>query len=151
MEPRSRKEVQSVLGVANYYREFIRNYAAKAKPLTDLTRSTKAFNWSAEAQTAFDQLKEELSSEPVLSLPNDEGTFVLDTDASAVAISGILHQEQEWNGRSILRPISYGSRVLKCAEQRYGAPKAEMLAAVSFVEKYRCFLAGRKFILRVDN
>ena len=61
------------------------------------------------------------------------------------------HQEQEWKGRKILRPIYYGSRVLNTAEQKYGAPKAEMLAVVYFVEKYRSFLAGRKFVLRVDN
>ena len=49
MEPRNRTEVQSFLGLSNYYREFIRDYAAKAKPLTDLTRSTRKFEWSAEA------------------------------------------------------------------------------------------------------
>ena len=75
----------------------------------------------------------------------------METDASEVAIAGILHQEREWNGRKVLRPICYGSKVLNEAEQRYGAPKAEMLAVVYFVEKYRSFLAGRKFILRVDN
>ena len=87
----------------------------------------------------------------MLGLADNEGTFYLDTDASEVAISGILHQEQEWKGRKILRPIYYGSRVLNTAEQKYGAPKAEMLAVVYFVEKYRSFLAGRKFVLRVDN
>ena len=62
--------------------------------------------------------------------------YVLDTDASVVAFSGILHQEQEWNGKTVLRPIAYGSKVLSDTEMEYGTPKAEMLAVITFVEKY---------------
>ena len=63
-------------------------------------------------------------------MPTEKGIYVLDTDASKVAISGILHQEQEWNGRTILPPIAYGSKVLKDTEKKHGAPKAEMFAVV---------------------
>ena len=77
--------------------------------------------------------------------------YVLDTDASVVAISGILHQEQEWNGRTVLRPIAYGSKVLSDTEMKYGAPKAEMFAVVTFVEKYCAYLGSAPFKLRVDN
>ena len=139
--PRNRREVQSFLGLANYYREFIINYAAKAKPLTELTKANRTFEWGPEAQQAFELLKKVLCAEPVLGLADNEGTFYLDTDASEVAISGILHQEQKWKGRKILRPIYYGSRVLNTAEQKYGALKAEMLAVVYFVEKYRSLLS----------
>ena len=62
--------------------------------------------------------------------------YVLDTDASEVAISGILHQEQEWNGRTVLRSIAYDSEGLSNTGGNYGAPKAEMFAVVTFVEKY---------------
>ena len=72
-------------------------------------------------------------------------------DASVVAISGILHQEQEWNGKTVLRPIAYGSKVLSDTEMKYGAPKAEMFAVVTFVEKYRAYLGSEPFKLRVDN
>ena len=71
------------------------------------------------------------------SMPTEKGMFVLDTDASVVAISGILHQEQEWNGRSVFRPIAYGSKVLSDTEMKDGASKAEMFAVITFVEKYR--------------
>ena len=87
----------------------------------------------------------------MLGLAVNEATFYLDTDASEVAISGILHQEQEWESRKILRPKYYGSLVLNTAEQTYGAPEAEMLAVLYFVENYCSFLAGRKLVLRVDN
>ena len=68
-------------------------------------------------------------------MPTEKGMFVLDTDASVVAISGILHQEQEWNGRTVLRPIAYGSNVLSDTEMKYGAPKAEIFAVITFVKK----------------
>ena len=61
--------------------------------------------------------------------------YLLDTDASVAAISGILHQEQEWNGKTVLKPIAYGSNVMSDTEMKYGAPKAEMFAVVTFVEK----------------
>ena len=84
-------------------------------------------------------------------MPTEKGMYVLDTDASVVAISGILHQEQEWNWKTALRPIAYGSKVLSDTEMKYGAPKAEMFAVVTFVEKYRAYLGSEPFKLRVDN
>ena len=84
-------------------------------------------------------------------MPTEKGMYVLDTDASVVAISGILHQEQDWNGRTVLRPIAYGSKVLSDTEMKYGAPKAEKNAVVTFVEKYRAYLGSAPFKLRVDN
>ena len=66
-----------------------------------------------------------------------KGMYVLNTDASVVAISGKLHQEHEWNGRTVLRSIAYGSKVLSDIELKFGAPKAEMFAVVTIVEKYR--------------
>ena len=88
---------------------------------------------------------------PVLGMPTEKRMYVLDMDASVVAISGILHQEQEWNGRTVSRPIAYGSKVLSDTEMKYGAPKAEMFAEVTFVEKYRAYLGSEPFKLRVDN
>ena len=99
----------------------------------------------------FENIKRELCEAPVLGMPTEKGMYVLDTDASVVAISGILHQEQEWNGRTVLRPIVYGSKALSDTEMKYGAPKAEMFAVVTFVEKYRAYLGSAPFKLRVDN
>ena len=79
---------------------------------------------------AFENIKRELYEAPVLGMPTEKRIYNLDTDASVVAISGILHQEQDWNGRTVLRPISYGSKVLSDTEMKYGAPKAEMFAVV---------------------
>ena len=108
----------------------------------------KKFEWSDEAQTAFENIKRETCEAPVLGLPTEKGMYVLDT---VVAILGILHQEQEWNERTVLRPIAYGSKVLSDTEMKYGAPKAELFAVVTFVEKYRAYLGSAPSKLRVDN
>ena len=109
------------------------------------------FEWNNEAQVAFENIKRKLCEAPVLGMPTEKGMYVLDTDALVVAISGILHQEQEWKGRTVLRPIAYGSKVLSDTEMKYGAPKAEMFAVVIFVEKYRAYLGSAPFKLRVGN
>ena len=142
--PRTDTQLMSFLGFANYYREFIKGYADKVYPMQKLMRNKgKKFEWNDEAQVAFENIKRELCEAPVLGMPTE--------DASVVAISGILHQEQEWNGRTVLRPIAYGSKVLSDTEMKYGAPKAEMFAVVTFVEKYRAYLGSAHFKIRVDN
>ena len=77
--------------------------------------------------------------------------YVLDTDSLVVSISGILHKEQEWNGKTVLRPIAYGSKVLSGTKMKYGAPNVEMFAIVTFLEKYRTYLGSEPFKIRVDN
>ena len=101
----------------------------------------KKFEWSDEAQTAFGNIKRET----VLGMPTVKGMYVLDTDSSVVAISGILHQEQEWNGRTVLRPIAYGSKVLSDTEMKYGAPKAEVLRGQQGVILVEDILDGSEF------
>ena len=72
-----------------------------------------------------------------VALPASEGKFVLDTDASTVGISVILHQEQQCSGRTVLRPVHYGSHALNPTQMKYGAPKLEMLAVVTYVKKFQ--------------
>ena len=123
--PRTDTQLMSFLGFANNYREFIKVYADKVYPMQKLMHNKgKKFEWSDEAQTAFENIKQELCEAPVLGMPTEQGMFVLDTDASVLAISGKLHQEQQWNGRIVLRPIAYGSKVLSDTEMKYGEPKA---------------------------
>ena len=76
---------------------------------------------------------------------------MLDTDASAVAISGILHQWQGPPGERRLRQIVYGSKKMNATEAKYGASKLEMYAAYYFILKNHSYLCARMFILRIDN
>ena len=139
-------------GFANFYVERIKGYADKVYPMQKLMGNKgKKFKWSEEAQAAFENIKRELCKAPVLGMPTEKGMYVLDTDASVVAISGILHQEQEWNRKSVLCPIAYDSKLLSDTAMKYGAPKAELFAVVTFVEKYREYLGSAPFRLRVDN
>ena len=150
--PKTKHQLMSFLGFANYYREFIKGYADKVYPMKQLMRHKgKKFTWNNAAEESFQRLRKELCEATVLGMPTEKGMYVLDTDASVVVISGILHQEQEWNGKTVLRPIAYGSKVLIDTEMKYGAPKAEMFAVVTFVEKYRAYLGSEPFKLRVDN
>ena len=84
-------------------------------------------------------------------MPTEKRVYVLDTDALLVAISGILQQEQEWNGKTVFRPTAYGSKVLSDTKMKYGAPKAEMLAVITFLGKRRAYLGSEPFKLLVDN
>ena len=158
--PRTDTQLMSFLGFANYYREFIKGYADKVYPMQKLMRNKgKKFEWnektkkerSSNGTKKSENIKRELCEAPVLGMPTEKGMYVIDTDASIVAISGKLHQEQEWNGTTVLRPIAYGSKVLSETEMKYGATKAEMFAVVLFVEKYRAYLGSAPFKLRVDN
>ena len=97
--PKDAAQLSSFLGFANYYREFIKGYADIAAPLSRLNRKNAAWQWGEEEQFAFDALKKMLTSAPVTGLPTDEGMFILDTDASTVAIAGVLSQNQESSGQ----------------------------------------------------
>ena len=105
-------QLMSFLGFANYYREFIRGYADKIYSKQKLMRNKgKKFSRTDEAQVSIENIKRELCEAMVLGMPTEKGMFVLDTYAPVVAISDILHQDQERNGRTVLGPITYGKRL----------------------------------------
>ena len=101
------KDVESFLGFANFYQCFIQNFSHTAKPLNEL-KSKKNWKWEDEHQKAFDELKEKITSQPVLSLLRREGKFRVETNASGHAIGGVLSQEQ--NGK--WKPIAFLSRMM---------------------------------------
>ena len=127
--PRTKTELQSFLGFANYYRDFIPWHAKLVAPLHAMTGAGSPFLWGEEQQRAFNSIKVALMEATALAQPDTEGEFVLDTDASGVAISGILHQWQGPPESRKLRPIVFGSKMLTSTQAKYGAPKLEMYAA----------------------
>nr|XP_025669740.1 uncharacterized protein LOC112769436 [Arachis hypogaea] len=88
--PNKVSELRSFLGLANYYRRFIKGYSAKAAPLTDLLKKNHSWEWSKECQKAFDELKAAITEGPVLALPDYSKVFEVHTDASDYAIGGVL-------------------------------------------------------------
>ena len=137
------KDVQKFLGLANYYRRFVPRFAAIAKPLHRLTEKTAKFKWSHQCEQAFKELKQRLTSAPILTLPDFSKQFVLDTDASDVGIGGVLSQKKADGSECV---IGYASRVLSKPEQRYCVTRKELLAAVSFIKHFRPYLLGKQFI-----
>ena len=150
--PTNKKELASFLGLSGYYREFIKGYASIIAPLQALKKQNAEYIWGDEQQQAFEKLKETLVNPPVLAMPSQDGEYVLDTDASDVAIAGILHQWQYSPevDKQVLRVIGYASRSLTDAQTRYGAAKLEMFAALKMIEKFAPYLANKRFLLRVD-
>ena len=87
--PMKVKDVESFLRFANFYWRFIHNFSHTARPLNEL-KGKKEWKWEKEHQEAFDELKEKITSQPVLALPKREGKFKVEMDASGHAIGGVL-------------------------------------------------------------
>ena len=145
--PTNLKQVRGFLGLTGYYRKFVKDYAKIAAPLNFLTRKNATFKWTDECQRAFNQLKDILSSPPILAMPNDEGTFVLDTDACEWSIGSVLSQVQQGQERV----IAYAGRILSRNEVNYCITRKELLAIVHFTRHFRQYLLGRQFVVRTDH
>ncbi|XP_073152099.1 uncharacterized protein [Henckelia pumila] len=91
--PRNSSEIHSFLGLANYYRKFIKGFSSIVVPLTALTKKNAKFIWKPECQKRFDVLNEALTTAPVLAMPFGEGDFVVYTDASKLGLGTVLMQQ----------------------------------------------------------
>jgi len=145
--PKSVRDVRAFLGLAGYYRRFVPSFASIASPLNAMLGKGKKFAWSTEAQKSFDELKLALTSSPVLAMPNDDGEFVLDTDASDFAIGAVLSQKQGEHEKV----VAYASRRLDRRESKYCVTRKELLAVVYFVRYFKQYLLGRQFKIRTDH
>lgn len=143
--PTDQESLRQFLGFASYYRKFIRNFANIAAPLHALTDKSKPWLWTELCDKAFLALKDKLASPPILSFPQFNMTFVVDTDASQEGVGAVLSHLD--NGRV----IAYASRVLTKAERQYCATRRELLALVWSVRQFRAYLWGRKFVVRTDH
>ena len=130
--PSNKTEMQSFLGFTNLYREFIPWHAKLVAPLHAVTGMNVTFAWGPEEQQkAFNEVKKALIEATALAQPDSEGEFELDTDASAVAISGLLHQWQGRPGERRLGPIVYGSKKLTTTQAKYGAPNWKCMLLIT--------------------
>jgi hypothetical protein len=107
----------------------------------------KEYVWTDEQEEAFQRLKKALATTPVLGLPNSVGRFVLDTDASQLAVSGVLSQIQDGQERL----ISFGSFALLPEQRNYCTTRQELLAVIRFTRQYRHYLLGKAFTVRTDH
>ncbi|MCG7869896.1 MAG: DDE-type integrase/transposase/recombinase, partial [Candidatus Thiodiazotropha taylori] len=144
--PTCSKDVERFMGLANYHRNFVKNFSELAEPLYRVVGKHK-FRWKEEQMVAFDALKSALTNPPVLALPNQHDSFVLDTDASNEAIGAELIQIQDGQEKV----IAYGSYALTKEQRRYCTTRKELLAIVRFCRQYRYYLLGKPFTIRTDH
>lgn len=142
--PKTVKEVQSFLGLVNYYRRFVKHFAAIAKPLYNLTKTDKTFEWTHECEQAFSSLKLKVMNPPVLAFPDFSKPFYIQTDASITGVGAVLMNHDR-------RPVAFLSRSLNKAELSYGITDLEALAIVWALKKWSNYLLGHKFIVETDH
>ena len=145
--PKNVTDVRSFIGTASYYRRFIKKFAQIARPLHQIMEKNRVFDWTKECQEAFDKLKTALSCPPVLSYPDVNKRFILDTDASGLGISGIISQVFE-DGE---HPVSYFSRGLSKGERNYCITRLELLAVIDSIKHFHHYLYGNNFLIRTDH
>ena len=145
--PSSVKDIRSFLGLCNYYRRFVKDFAKIASPLNRLTRKSVPFVWDPSCEAAFQDLKARLCSSPILAYPDFSQAFHLHTDASQYAIGYVLGQHI--NGCE--RVIAYGGRELNLAETRYSTTEREALAVVDGIKRYQPYLSYKKFFVHTDH
>jgi hypothetical protein len=119
-------ELREFLGLIGYYRKFVKNYGSLAKPLTSLLRK-KQFAWDAIAHQAFENLKEAMSTTPVLALPYFNKQFVVETNASNAGFGTVLMQDD--------RPLAFLSKPLSHTNKFLSIYEKELLALIMAVER----------------
>ena len=129
--PKCVKDIQKFLGLANYYCRFIEGFATVARPLHDLVKKDKKWDWTEREEKAFGELKERFTKEPVLAAPDIDKKMRMEVDTSDYAIGGVLSMEC---GDSLWRPVAFLSKSLNETERNYEIHDKEMLAIIRGLE-----------------
>ena len=145
--PKNATEVRSFLGLAGYYRRYVKNFAAIVGPLHALTRKDTVFHWGPDCQDAFDCLKTLLTTSPITAFPDLSLPFRLYTDASSAGLGTILAQVRE----GMERIVCCSSHSLNQTEKAYPATKLECLAIFWAVAKFRPYLMSMTFEVYTDH
>lgn len=154
--PRTLKDLQSFLGLCNYYNRFVRNFAQLAQPLTDLLRTADQpagkkvppLRWEDCHSHAFEQLKTALCSAPCLSIFNPAARCIVAADASKYAVGGVLQQH---DAHGNLHPVAFYSRKLSPAEVNYDTRERECLALKECLRHWKHYLYGAPISISSDH
>lgn len=141
--PEDRPALQRFLGMTNYLGKFIKNYSEKTAVLRELLRKDTIWCWTDAHEQAFQKLKNDLASPPVLKYFDPTKPVVLSVDSSQSGLGAACLQEDA--------PVAYASRALSDAETRYAQIEKELLAAVFACRKFNDFVYGRKVTIETDH
>jgi len=129
--------VQSFMGLANFYRRFIKGFSKIANPLTEVTKKGIKWTWTPSCQDAFDKLKEMFTTGPILPHFDDIRPTKLETDSSDFALGAVLSQlfeDKKWH------PVAFYSRKFSPAEKNYDVHDKEMAAMVAAFKEWAYML-----------
>jgi hypothetical protein len=143
MPPMNALEIRSFLGLAGYYRRFIKDFSKIAKPMTRLLEKNKDFNWTEECQASFEELKKQLTLAPVLILPDITKKFNIYCDASQQGLGCVLMQDG--------KVVSYTSRQLRKHEENYPTHDLELAVVVHALKIWRHYLIGHRCEIYSDH
>ena len=141
--PQCKKQVQSFIGMVNYISKFSARLSELTEPIRDLCKEKVPFNWGPEHDGAFQLIKKEITSAPILACYNPKKPTVLQTDASCKGLGACLLQDQ--------RPIYFASRALSETQKGYVAIELKSLAIAWAMEKFHHFLYGNEFVFKTDQ
>ena len=145
--PMTVRGIRSFLGLTNFYRQFIKDYAMLAKPLTDLTQKDKVFTWGSAEANVFASLKARFTTTPILAYPNNDCQFRLETDASDIATSAVLSilKDKKWH------PVTFSLHTMSPEERNYLVADKEMLSVICALEQWCHYLEGAKHQFDIWN
>jgi hypothetical protein len=137
-------EVRSFHGLASFYQKFIRSFSGISAAMMDIVNKWhKYFHWTSEAEKSFNLLKQKITEQPVLVLPDFQKTFQVKCDVSGYAIGAVLSQED--------KPVVYFSEKLDEAKLKYSTYDKEFYAIIQVLKKWRHYLISKEFVLYSDN
>lgn len=145
--PKNEKQVKSFLQTCSWYRRFIENFSDISRPLSELTKKKTVWKWSEVEQSAFNILKEKLTSSPILKQADPTKPYVIRTDASSYGLGAILLQGEGPNEH----PIEYASRLLTSAERNYSTTEREALAVIWSLKKFQGYIDGAEVTIASDH
>jgi hypothetical protein len=143
MPPTTASEIQSFLGLAGYYRRFIKDFSKLAKHMTKLLEKNKAFEWPPECQASFEELRKRLTSAPVLVLPDLTKKFDIYCDSSCRGLRCVLMQEGQ--------VVCYASHQLRKHEENYPTHDLELSTVVHALKIWRHYLIGHRCEIYNDH
>jgi hypothetical protein len=139
LTPTSVKDLRSFLGLAGYYRKFIKHFGTLARPMNDVLKKSSVFVWADEKEMAFQTLKQALVEAPVLALPNFTKSFHIEADSCDYGVGAMLMQYHH--------PISYVSKALGSKLRGLSTYKKEYVAILLAVEQWRSYLQFGEFCI----